>query len=106
MDDRCIDHGLSNATVQALISIFEQFSKIEKVVLYGSRAKGNYRKGSDIDLAIYAPDMRDNEFAALWNALDSLSIIYKVDCLHADKIENAALKHNINEQGKVFWSPQ
>jgi len=35
--------------------------KIEKVILYGSYAKGTYNEHSDIDLAIISPDFKKSE---------------------------------------------
>ena len=49
--------GLKNKTVEQLKSIFHDQQDIEKVVLYGSRAKGNFREGSDIDLTIFGKNL-------------------------------------------------
>jgi proline iminopeptidase len=98
-----LNYGLSEKTINILKSVFAQFSSIEKVIIYGSRAKGNYREGSDIDFAISAPNMSDNEFSRLWNALDDLPLIYKIDCLHLEKLQNPTLKENIYKQGIVFY---
>lgn len=103
MENRHLNHGLSDETVTELINIFRKFPLIDTVILYGSRAKGSYHQGSDIDLAIFAPDMSDIEFSKLWDALDDLSLIYKIDCLHFEKLKNSSLRDNILKQGVVFF---
>ena len=103
MEHTHLNHGLSDNTVKTLTDIFKQFSNIHSVILYGSRAKGNYHKGSDIDFAIDAPNMNNSEFARLWNAVDELPLIYKIDCLHVQRLNNNALLDNIHKQGVVFY---
>jgi predicted nucleotidyltransferase len=44
--------GLSNATLEKFHSVFSKYPEIEEVLIYGSRAKGNYREGSDIDITL------------------------------------------------------
>ena len=46
--------GLSNATIEKIRSVFVRCPQVEKAVLYGSRAKGTFRNGSDIDLSLFA----------------------------------------------------
>lgn len=103
MADTELNHGLSGHSVAALIEVFKAFPLIHSVILYGSRAKGNYHEGSDIDFAVSAPDMSDAAFSMLWNALDNLPIIYKIDCLHLEKLKNQSLKDNIMMQGVIFF---
>ena len=98
-----IDHGLSERTLIALSDAFSHYPDIESVILYGSRAKGNYREESDIDLAIIAPNMSSSDFALLSLALDELPIIYKIDCVLLKELENTGLKDNIISQGRIIW---
>ena len=46
--------GLSDATIEKIRSVFARYPQVEKAVLYGSRAKGTFRNGSDIDLSLFA----------------------------------------------------
>ena len=45
--------GLKENIITDICNVFSRFSEIEKVVIYGSRAKGNYKNGSDIDLTLF-----------------------------------------------------
>ena len=97
--------GLS-ARIQAdFIRVFERYPQIHRVLIFGSRAKGNARPGSDIDLAVLAPQMTDLEFAQLWNAIDDLPLVFKVDLLHWDRLANAPLKDKIRREGRLFYEP-
>ena len=51
------DHGISKRTFDLLMKTFGDFPEVEQVVLFGSRAKGNYNSGSDIDLAVKGNDV-------------------------------------------------
>ena len=73
-----------------------------KIILYGSRARGDYRQGSDIDIAIDAPDMTSREFSQIWNAVDDLPIIYTFDILHLQALTNEVLHKAIRQEGVSF----
>ncbi|MFZ4544868.1 MAG: nucleotidyltransferase domain-containing protein, partial [Saprospiraceae bacterium] len=69
--------GLSETNIALINAIFKDFPKVEKVILYGSRAKGNYRNGSDIDLTIIDQDLNYTEFVKIDFLLDDLLLPYK-----------------------------
>ena len=96
-------YGLSEAVINDLRRVFSDFSEIERVLIFGSRAKGTFKDGSDIDLAVVAPTLTEQGFAALWNAVDDLPIVFKVDLLHWDRLSNQVLKEAASQQGlQVF----
>lgn len=98
-----MNHGLSSPVVTQLCAVFEKYSDICTVYLFGSRAKGSFRDGSDIDLAVVAPQMTAETFNTLWNEIDGLPIVFKVDCLHFEQLTNAVLKQKIKAEGVVFF---
>lgn len=91
--------GIPEKSLNMLITIFEKFDFIEKVVVYGSRAKGNYRQGSDIDLAVYSPTMTFSEQMQLELEIDDLLMPYSVDLLHFEKLTNEKLIEHIVRVG-------
>lgn len=95
--------GLSEAIVQDLRGVFAKYPEIDSVLIFGSRAKGAFKKGSDIDLAVFAPTMGDGRFAQLWHELDGLPLVFKLDILHWDTLRNERLKHRIPAEGKLFY---
>lgn len=71
--------GIPQAASQRLLELILSHSKVEKVLLYGSRALGRQRAGSDIDLFLVAPSMNLRELLELGAALDDLLLPWKID---------------------------
>jgi len=95
--------GLKHETIKAIQGIFARYPQIEKVILYGSRAKGTYRKGSDIDLTLIGKDLDLTPLFEIKNTLDDLLLPYKIDLSIYQKIENADLLGHIKRVGVVFY---
>jgi predicted nucleotidyltransferase len=74
------------------------------VVIYGSRAKGNFRPGSDIDLTIKGDDIPFNQFMRLENQLDDLMLPYTIDLSQYRQIDNPELLAHIDWVGVVVYS--
>lgn len=72
-------YGLSSITVDKIMAILEQHPKVAQAILYGSRAKGNYREGSDIDLTLVGTDLDYAELGQIENELDDLLLPYTFD---------------------------
>ena len=62
--------GLSEQTLQKIIAVFKGYPNLQKAVLYGSRAKGTYRPGSDIDITLLGGQVSDRDYLNLINELD------------------------------------
>ena len=98
-------YGLPQHAIEKINSIFRNYPAIKKVVIYGSRAKGNYRPGSDIDLCIEAEQLNITELLKIENLLDDLMLPWKIDLSHKDKIDNTQLLEHINRVGLEFYHP-
>ena len=100
-----MQYGLPNITLNTLNSIFSKYSGIEQVVLYGSRAKGNYRKGSDIDLTLKTKEIfTRTDLLHISGDFDDSDIPYFVDVSIYDKLSNPDLKAHIDSVGKVLYT--
>ena len=97
------DSGLPEKTIQSLQNVFSKHPKIESVILYGSRAKGTFKNGSDIDLTIQGPELSLKDLFKIENEIDDLLLPYKVDLSLHHQIENAELLEHIHRVGKVFY---
>ena len=98
-----MNHGLSEATVEKIHSVFARFPEIEKAVLYGSRAKGNFKTGSDIDLTLYGVALTAGLRSAIADALDDLLLPYTIDLSIFDQLDHAQLREHIERVGVVFY---
>lgn len=97
--------GLSEATITKIISVFVAYPQLSKVVLYGSRAKGNYRTGSDIDLTLFGEALSDTQLGGIAGQIDDLLLPYTFDISLFKQIDNADLIEHINRVGIVFYEP-
>lgn len=95
--------GLKIATIQAIQDVFKKYPTVEKAILYGSRAKGNYRPGSDIDLTLVGKQLNLTTLQKIENELDDLLLPYKIDLSLHKQIQNKELLDHIERVGKVFF---
>lgn len=98
--------GLTAGQLKALCSCFATFPEVEQVLLYGSRAKGNWHERSDIDLAVKGPQVDRFRLARLLLDIDDSDLPFPVDLLHYDTLKNARLKDHIDRVGIVIYPCQ
>ncbi len=98
-----VKFGLENKTINAICSVFSKNLLIKSVIIYGSRAKGNFREGSDIDLTIKAPQLTTNDLLKIENELEDLMLPYKLDISLHHQIESADLLEHIKRVGVEFF---
>lgn len=97
------DFGLSARALSLLRALFESYPLIRSAIVYGSRAKGNYRNGSDIDIALDAPELGFDVYLQLCTAIDDLMLPWQVDLSLLSQIDNPDLINHINRVGKPLW---
>lgn len=95
--------GLSQTTLDKLNSVFLQHKAISSVLIYGSRAKGNYRQGSDIDLTIKGSVLEFAELMQIEDQIDDLSLPYTVDLSQYAQLSNIDLIEHIDRVGLVIY---
>jgi len=95
--------GLSAAVLDKLCQVFSAEPAVETVYLYGSRAKGNYQSGSDIDLSIVAENLDFAGLLRLQTAMDKLFLPYQVDMNLYHQINNDDLLAHIQRVGIVLY---
>lgn len=98
-----MDYGLKKETIEKLNSVFIQFPEIDAAILYGSRAKGNYRIGSDIDLTLKGEKLTNSALNSISIKIDDLLLPYMVDISILTQISNPDLVEHIERVGKVFY---
>ena len=97
-------YGLPDKTLNTLDSIFRKYPGIRQCIIYGSRAKGNYRKGSDIDLSLKTGDNFDfTDLLRIMGDFDDSDLPYFVDVSIYGEISNPDLKTHIDRVGKVMY---
>lgn len=96
--------GLQAQTIEKMRWVFARHPEVESVAIYGSRAKGTYRRGSDIDLTIAGDAVDVDTLRKLINELDDLMLPYTIDLSIKRMIENPALLNHIARVGHTFYT--
>jgi len=96
-------YGLNERDEQAILDIIKKYPEVKNVLIFGSRAKGVFHKGSDIDLAIDGQHISHETLQQIKNDFEESSLPYRVDLVDMEKIEHAALKEHIQRVGKYIF---
>ena len=82
-------YGLTDNELEKLCNLFRKHEEIEQAVLYGSRAKGNFKPFSDIDITLMGDRLTYNTLSSLSDEIDDLLLPYSVDLSIYGKLKNA-----------------
>jgi uncharacterized protein len=102
-ESHALSFGLKETTIEKVKDVLARYPEIEKAVLYGSRAKGNYRHGSDIDLTLMGDGLTHNQLLRIETEIDDLLLPYKMDLSLHRQIENPSLLEHIERVGITFY---
>lgn len=103
MNGEIIKYGLPVSVIEKICVVFAKFPEIEKAILYGSRAKGNFKIGSDIDLTLYGERLEARQSGKIAETLDDLLLPYMIDLSIYDELNHAELQEHIDRVGVVFY---
>lgn len=96
--------GITSRSYQLIATVWPKFSEVEEVIIFGSRAKGNYKQGSDIDLAIKGLGCTNKlAFQIKSHLNEALPLPYFFDVVCYNDMENDELKQHIDRVGKLFY---
>ncbi|MEO5673593.1 MAG: nucleotidyltransferase domain-containing protein [Chitinophagales bacterium] len=96
--------GLTEADLSSLISILRKYPEVEEAFLFGSRAKGNYKKGSDVDIVVKGSKINHESIAAISYELNEETMMpYHFDLLNFHAIANNELIDHINRMGTKIY---
>ena len=92
--------GISDKSYRLILQYFLSQEDIRKVMIFGSRALGTYRNGSDIDIVVWGNELNE---ISIKTDLEELSTPYMYDVVDYDKLDNEKLKKHINTYGKLLF---
>lgn len=95
--------GLPDASLHATRAVLSRHPAVVRAVVYGSRAKGTFRPGSDIDLTLIGDDLTEGDLLAIDVEIDDLDLPYMVDLSLFAQIENPALRAHIERVGQNLY---
>ncbi len=100
-----MNFGLRDEDLDNIITTMQQFSEIEKAAIFGSRVKGNYKPGSDVDIAIWGKDISFSTLSRLHAILEEESPMpYFFDIVDYAHLNHEELKNHIDRVGIVFFT--
>jgi len=98
--------GLPESAIAKICAVFAAHPEIERAVLYGSRAKGNFKPGSDIDLTLFGSDLSHELLLDLLVELDDLLLPWMIDLSLFASLNHPALQEHITRVGVLFYQRQ
>ncbi len=97
--------GISDNSFNILIATIEKYPEIEQAKIFGSRAMGNYKKGSDIDIALFGKNIDWNLITEIHTQLNEvLDVPYYFDIVDYQQLNNPELKNHIDLEGIEIFS--
>jgi predicted nucleotidyltransferase len=98
-----MDIGLPSNAIEKILAEFRKFPQIEKAILYGSRAMGTSKPGSDIDLTLVGQALNQEIVWKVSQALDDTLLPFVFDLSLFETLDNPDLKAHIARVGIVFY---
>ena len=92
-------YGLNFSTILAIVNSVEKYAPETEILLFGSRAKGNFSNGSDIDIALKGKKLNLNILLDIYIELDNYDLPYKFDFIIFDRINDKSLMEHIDRVG-------
>lgn len=90
--------------LEQIVGIIVRYKKPQKVVLYGSRARGIFKESSDIDIAIFGKDWTSTDINLVKHELDeSVKTPLKIDVVNFYQLKKEPLKENILKEGRILY---
>ena len=96
-------YSLEDTLIVKIQNVFAAFTQVDKVILYGSRAKGDYKTGSDIDLTLLGENIDLSVMNQIGLMLDDLLLPYTFDLSVFKHIRNIELLDHIDRVGVEFY---
>jgi predicted nucleotidyltransferase len=101
-----VNTGLTTRDVKTLFDIFKKYQKVSLVYIFGSRAIGNYKPGSDIDFAIMNTGVDDEVISNIRSDIEESNLPYFADIINYPTLQHKELKEHIDRVGIEFYKKE
>lgn len=95
--------GLSDTTLEKIRAVFAHYPEVDRVIIYGSRAIGTHKQGSDIDLTVMGSHLTDAHLQQIALELDALNLPYLFDLSLFHMLDNASFLEHIHRVGQLLY---
>lgn len=97
--------GLDESVINKIIEILKKYEEVESAKIFGSRARGNYRNGSDIDIALFGENLTHTINTQIFFEIDNLYLPYKIDLINFNTLKSDdKLRENILREGVDIYA--
>lgn len=97
--------GLRETIIEDIINIIKQYDEVIKAVIFGSRARGDYKKASDIDIALFGEKLTNTINTKIFYQIEDLYIPYKIDLINFNSLgEENKIRENILREGVEIYA--
>ena len=97
--------GLEEEVVNKIVDILKKYEEVESAKIFGSRARGDYRKGSDIDIAIFGDKLTHTINTKIFYEIDDLYLPYMIDLINFNSLRtDDKLRENILKEGVEIYA--
>lgn len=99
------DFGIKNEVVENIVKVFSKYPEIDRACIFGSRARGDYKETSDIDIVLYGNTLTHTLNTKIFYDLEDLYIVYKIDLINFNSLKDGdKLKENIINEGVEIYN--
>ena len=96
-------YGLTEKELKLIKDVLASNSKVEKALLFGSRAMGTHSYNSDIDILLVGKELTLRDESQLMSQMEALNISYSVDLIREHTVTSEAVKEHVREFGVVIY---
>ena len=97
--------GLNETIINNIKKVFSKYSEIDKACIFGSRARGDYKETSDIDIVLYGNGLTHTLNTQIFYDLEELYLVYKIDLINFNSLkDDDKLKENIIKEGVEIYA--
>jgi predicted nucleotidyltransferase len=95
--------GLPEEAIQEIQAALALYPEVEKAILYGSRATGTFKPGSDIELTLVGEKLTHNHLLGIMSDLDDLLLPWMIDLSLLVAIDRPGLRDHIDREGQTLY---
>lgn len=97
--------GIDKSIIEDIVNIIKKYKEITRAVIFGSRARGDYKKASDIDIALFGDNLTNTINTKIFFEIDELYMPYKVDLINFNTLgKENRIRENILKEGVEIYA--
>lgn len=97
--------GIDESIIEDIVNVIRKYKEVKRAVIFGSRARGDYKKTSDIDIALFGDNLTNTINTKIFFEIDELYMPYKVDLINFNTLgKENKIRENILKEGVEIYA--